>query len=93
MDLEDIIRYEGESTSVDFKATAYKPATNPEFIKDVMAMANAPYDGDRYLIVGVKHYVDNTREILGLEPEDQLDDASYHKAILDNIEPEIPFEY
>lgn len=93
MEVLDIILHEAESTAVDFKATAYKPAANPEFIKDVLAMANANVSGDRYLIVGVKHYPDNTRDILGVPPEDQLDDAGYHKAILDNIEPEIPFTY
>ncbi|AHJ95546.1 AlbA family DNA-binding domain-containing protein [Hymenobacter swuensis] len=93
MTIQEIILHEAESTAVDFKATAYKPASNPEFIKDVLAMANAQVSGDRYLIVGVKHYPDNTREILGVPPEDQLDDASYHKAILENIEPEIPFAY
>ncbi|WP_197070525.1 helix-turn-helix domain-containing protein [Hymenobacter sp. DG25B] len=89
----DIVLHESETTAVDFKSTAYKPATNPEFIKDVLAMANAQVTGDRYLIVGVKHNPDNSRQILGVPPEDQMDDASYHKAILDNIEPEIPFTY
>ncbi|MBO3273380.1 AlbA family DNA-binding domain-containing protein [Hymenobacter defluvii] len=93
MTIQEIILHEAESTTVDFKATAYKPASNPEFIKDVLAMANAQVPGDRYLIVGVKHNPDNTREILGVPPADQLDDANYHKAILENIEPEIPFTY
>ena len=93
MDIQDIILHEGESTRVDFKKTAYKSENFYDFIKDVMAMANAPVKDDRYLIVGVKHHVDNSREIDGLSPDDLLDDAVYHKLLNDHVEPLIPFEY
>ncbi|WP_139926354.1 helix-turn-helix domain-containing protein [Hymenobacter sp. DG01] len=93
MAIQDIILKEGESTFVDFKKTAYKPEIFFDFIKDVMAMANAPVEEDRYLIVGVKHYVDNSRDLIGLLPDDLLDDAVYHQLLRDHVEPLIPFEY
>ncbi|UOQ50695.1 AlbA family DNA-binding domain-containing protein [Hymenobacter cellulosivorans] len=92
MSIKEIILHSGESVYVDFKQTAYKPEIFFDFIKDVMAMANAPVEEDRFLIVGVKHYVNNDRDIIGLTPDDLLDDAVYHKLLHDHIEPPIPFE-
>lgn len=91
MDLEEAIRYEGESTNLDFKATIYKADKSEDLIKDIMAMANANSDQDRHIVVGVKHYPSNERYILGVE--EFIDDATYHQLIHSNIEPEINFEY
>jgi len=91
MDLLDQIRYEGENTGFDFKATAYKRDSSEDLLKDIMAMANADLDRDRFIVVGVKHHPNGNRDILGVD--DFVDDASYYQLVHSNIEPDIHFEY
>jgi hypothetical protein len=91
MDLLDQIRYEGENTGFDFKAIPYKSDKSEDFLKDVMAMANADLDRDRYIVVGVKHHPNGDRNILGID--DFIDDASYYQLVHSNIEPDLHFEY
>jgi hypothetical protein len=59
-ELDDVIKFENESTSVDFKAKQY--GNNEHLLKDLIAMANSNVIGDRNIIVGVKHFSDGTRE-------------------------------
>lgn len=91
MDLLDQIRYEGENTGFDFKAIAYKQEKGEDLLKDIMAMANADLDRDRFIVVGVKHHTNGDRDILGVD--DFIDDASYYQLVHNNIEPDIHFEY
>lgn len=91
MDLFDLITYENESTGLDFKAATYRADRSESLLKDIMAMANADLQSDRYIIVGVKHYPSGEREVLGVE--DYVDDASYYQLVHSNIEPDIQFEY
>jgi hypothetical protein len=91
MDLLDLIRYENENTRLDFKAVPYKGEQSEALLKDIMAMANATVDGDRYIVVGVKHYPNEEREILGVD--EYIDDASYYQLVHSNIEPDISLEY
>ncbi len=91
MDLLDLIQYENENTRLDFKAVPYKGEQSEALLKDIMAMANAAVDGDRYIVVGVKHYPNEEREILGVD--EYIDDASYYQLVHSNIEPDISLEY
>jgi hypothetical protein len=90
MQIADIIKYENENTAVDFKATEYKKETFHELLKDVIAMANAYIDSEKYIICGVK-LKGQEREILGLK--NVTDSATYQQIISNNIEPELSIDY
>jgi hypothetical protein len=60
IELDDLIKFENESTSVDFKAKQYE--RNEDLLKDLIAMANANVAGDRHIIIGAKHLPDGTRK-------------------------------
>ena len=91
--IEDIIQYENESTSVEFKAVQYEKASFAELIKDIMAMANATIEGPKYIIVGVKNIPSGTNKLLGIPTTEFVDSATYQQLIRANIEPDVSFEY
>ncbi|HEV7889433.1 MAG TPA: ATP-binding protein [Pyrinomonadaceae bacterium] len=91
--LDDLIRYENENTRLDFKAVQYTKPMFEALVKDIMAMANASVPGDRYIVVGVKHRPDGSKEYLSIDEKDFIDSATYHQLIRDNVEPEIHFDY
>ena len=78
MNLDELIEYESENTSLDFKAEEYGK-NNFELIKDVMSMANAHTNVKKYIIVGVKDNPNGDREIIGLK-------TISDQAVLDIIE-------
>ena len=89
--IEDIIRYENEGTSVDFKTIEYTKEKNIDLLKDVLSMANADTLEDRFIIIGVKHNSDGKREIKGINQP--TDSATIQQFIYENIEPEIDIDY
>lgn len=91
MDLINLIHYENEKTGLDFKAVIYKADKFDDLLKDIMAMANAALEEDRYIVVGIKHHPSSERVILGAE--EFMDDATYYQLVHSNIEPDIHFEY
>jgi hypothetical protein len=91
MDLEDLIKYENENSKLDFKKVPYKKESFSALLIDIMSMANADTLDDRFIIVGIKHFPNNTRDIVGID--EFVDDAVYQKLVNDNIEPAITFEY
>lgn len=92
-DLDDLIKFENENTGLDFKAEQYLKPKYEVLIKDLMAMASANLSRDRYIVVGVKHHPDGTREYLGIDEKDFVDSATYHQLLRENVEPEIHFDY
>lgn len=89
--LKDIIQYENEHTCLDFKKVQYVQENYVSLLKDVMAMANAIATGDKYIVIGVKHFSDGKREIYPIE--NFVDSATYQQIIRENIEPELHIEY
>ena len=90
MNLDDLIEYESENTSLDFKAEEYGK-NNYELIKDVMSMANAHTNEKKYIVVGVKDNPNEDREIIGLK--NISDQAILENIIQENIEPIVYFKY
>lgn len=91
--LDDLIKYEKEYTSLDFKSTQYDKGKHEALIKDIMSMANADVDGERYIIVGVDYKNSNDRVLVGINKNDFIDSAIYQQLIIENIEPQINFDY
>lgn len=93
--LDDIIKCEGESTYADFKKTFYHPYNEKkktDLIKDIMSMANADVDGDRYLIIGVSFDNNKNRILDGVSRSAIPDPALIQQLIHENIEPDIKFD-
>lgn len=91
MDLEEIIRYEHETTYVDFKREEYTKPKFHSFVKDVVSMANANVDGSRYIIVGVD-LSNGGRDIVGVS-DPLTDSAIYQNLLHQKVEPEIHLKY
>ena len=84
--IEWLIKYERESTRLDFKREQYKKEKNKNLIKDIMSMANAPIDGKKYIVVGVKDKTDGEKEYHAIQKEEFIDQATYEQVIRENIE-------
>jgi len=93
INFDDLIKYENENTSLDFKAIQYKKGQHEDLIKDIMSMANADVENDRYIIIGVSHKSSGDREILNIKKGDFIDSAIYQQIIRENIEPERKLDY
>lgn len=91
LSLDDIIKSENESTYVDFKRISYSSKKWEDLIKDIMSMANAQIDGDRYIIIGVG-FDEKERHFFGVIPLKVPDSATYQQIIRENIEPDIEFD-
>jgi hypothetical protein len=91
--LDDLIKCENENSGLDFKVVQYSKDQHESFIKDILSMANADVNGDRYIIIGVKYKNSGDRDIVGIAKEDFVDSAIYQQLVRDNIEPELNIDY
>lgn len=90
---DNLIAHENEYTYLDFKAIQYSSDKHADLLKDVIAMANAPGNKDRHIILGVNYKNNNDRDIVGIDDDDFIDSTIYQQLIYANIEPKINFEY
>ena len=94
MDIENILTYSSEGTSLDFKREEYPLGKHPkklEILKDLIAFANHPSNDDKFIIIGVKAkngMADTFHDLSFL-----TDEAQYQDYLNANIEPHINFEY
>lgn len=93
MKIEEIIEFENENTSLDFKRDQYKKEKFGELLKDVISMANAETKNEKIIITGVKHKPSGEREFVGIPVSDIIDEANFQNLIRDNIEPDIEISY
>ena len=93
INFDDLIKYENENTCLDFKAIQYEKGQYEELIKDIMSMANADVENDRYIIIGVKHKPSGDRKMFNIKKEEFIDSAIYQQIIRENIEPDIKLDY
>lgn len=92
MHLDDIIEFEEESTTLDFKKEQYHKQKYEDMIKDVIAMANAESADVKRIIFGVKQVPGKDNDIVGLD-SDIVDQAIFENVIQDNVEPNVNFKY
>jgi predicted HTH transcriptional regulator len=88
----ELIEFGYECEYLDFKEKQYSKEKHLDMIADIMAMENSRYDGDKFIIVGVKDRPEG-KEIKGISPEEFIDSSNYKQIILNNIKPEIQFDY
>ena len=90
--LDELIYYGRESDRLDFKEKQYNKEKVMDLLKDLLAMANGTYEGDKYIIIGVRQESADRFIPIGVT-EDVVDAASYQQIIHEYIEPDINFEY
>ena len=91
-DYDFLIKEKEEDTDFDVKKTPYKSDTYFDFLKDIMAMANADIETDRHIVIGVS-IEPRQRNLLGMDRQDFRDSANYVDLLRDYIEPDINFKY
>ncbi len=92
--LFEIIEKNTESEYVDFKKEIYdfsNPYQKEEFLKDILAMANSGFKGEKYIICGVKEEP-VSKKIFGVDLKKVKDQATYQQIIRENIEPDVKLE-
>ena len=93
MDLLDLIKHENESTYLDYKKSQYTKNNYVDFLKDIMSMANADFDGEKYIVTGIKIKTDRSKDIIGIKKDDFIDAATYQQIIIENIDSDLHIEY
>ncbi len=91
--LSKIARSATPSTGIQFRATAYGVAGVREFLRDVLAMANASVDGARYIVVGATVDDQGRKRIQDIDADDFAGKPSYQALTNEFIEPPIRIKY
>jgi hypothetical protein len=91
--LEEMIRSGSPATPIQFRAKPYGSEGEREFLRDLLAMANADVKGARLIVVGVDTGASGAERILGVEPADFNRQPSYVELATRYIHPPIPFSY
>lgn len=80
-------------TAVQFRREAYGKSGIREFLRDVIAMANAAVDGARYIVTGIGFDDRKRKHVHGVSRQDFLGKPSYQSLVADFIEPPIRIRY
>lgn len=91
--LVNIVRSATPSTGTQFRATAYGTAGAREFLRDVIAMANAAVEGTRYIIVGADYDKRGRKTVTQVDGDDFTGKPSYQALANEFIEPPVRIRY
>lgn len=80
-------------TGVQFCEEAYGSEGIRQFLRDVLAMANAAVDGNRYIVTGVGFDGNNQRVVRSIPSSDFSGKPSYQSLVTDFIEPPVRVRY
>jgi len=81
------------SAGVQFRGSAYGAAGTREFLRDVLAIANAAVDGARYIIVGATFDKRGQKQMREVDRDDFSGKPSYQALANEFIEPPIRIRY
>jgi len=91
--LSKIVRSAASGPGFQFRKDAYGPQGIHGFLRDVMAMANAQVEGNRYIIVGVEDNENTARTVREVDEEDFSGQPPYQALVAEFVEPPIRIEY
>ena len=91
--LAKIVRAAAPGTGVQLRSSAYGKNDIRQFLRDVVAMANASVDGPRYIIVGAEIDNKGNKRLTSVGREDFSGKPSYQGLVTDYIEPPIRLKY
>lgn len=88
-----IVRSASPSSGVQFRDSAFGRHGIQEFLRDVLAIANAAVDGTRYIVTGVAFDADGRKTIRTLDRDDFSGNPAYQALANDHIEPPLRIRY
>jgi hypothetical protein len=88
-----IARSATPGTGVQFRDGAYGAEGIRGFLRDVLALANAPIDGPRYILTGIEIDKKGNRQVRNVPRDDFSGKPSYHSLVADHIEPPLRVKY
>ena len=91
--LAKIVRAAAPGSGVQLRPAAYGKNGIRQFLRDVVAMANASVDGARYIIVGAAIDKKGNKRLTSVSREDFSGKPSYQGLVTDFIEPPIRLKY
>jgi len=91
--LARIARSATPSAGVQFRKHAYGRAGVHDFLRDVIAIANAAADGNRYIVTGVEFDRKNRRKAFAIDRDDFSGKPAYQALANEHIEPPIRIRY
>lgn len=91
--LARIARSATPSTAVQFRKQAYGKKCVHEFLRDVLAIANASIEGNRYIIIGVDFDQKGRKRVTKVEEADFSGKPAYESLANEHIEPPIRIRY
>lgn len=91
--LADIARSAAPGKAMQLRGLAYGSRGIENFLRDVMAMANASVDGPRYIVVGIDIDAHGNRQIHTISEQDFRGKPAYRSLANDYIEPPLRIRY
>lgn len=88
-----IARSASPGTGVQFRKSAYGVHGVRQFLRDIVAMANARIDGNRHIVVGIDFDRKGGRRLHSVAQSDFSGKPSYQSLVTDFIEPPIRVKY
>ncbi len=88
-----IVRSAMPGTGVQFRKTAYGKEEIRRFLRDVIAMANAPIEGPRYIVVGMGFSSKGQKKVYDVDQQDFSGNPAYKKLVTEFVEPMIQVRY
>ena len=91
--LAKIVRSATPSTGVQFRPSEYGSTGARDFLRDVIAMANASVEGQRYIFVGAEIDSKGRKRLHEVDRDDFAGNPSYQALANEFIEPPIRIKY
>jgi len=88
-----IAQSEKPGAGVQFRKTAYGKDQIRRFLRDVLALANAPVEGARYIVVGTDFDGSGEKQVTPVDESDFSGDPAYPSLVSEFIEPPITVRY
>jgi len=90
--IEKFIQIGRETIFLDFKQTISFDYDKIDLIRDIIAFANNDYEGDKFIVYGIKEKEGNL-DIVGLDNIDFGDAAEYQSLLSEKVEPHIEIDF
>jgi hypothetical protein len=81
------------SAAIHFRKTAYGKSGVRSFLRDILAMANSPVEGTRYIITGIAFDKKGRKRMCSVGRDDFSGNPAYQSLANDHIEPPIRIRY
>jgi hypothetical protein len=91
--LARILRSATPSTAIQFRKNAYGQHGVQSFLRDILALANASVDGNRYIVTGVEFDAAGRKRLAGVGRDDFAGKPAYQSLASEHIEPPLRIRY